>query len=121
MTEPDDVREMVDGSLVSVAGLDFRVDHAPGHTKGSVLFRADYALDEDVDEVVFSGDVLFSGSIGRTDLPGGSAADMLDSLRTKVATLPDSAVVLPGHGPQTTIAREKAINPYLQDLNRSSL
>jgi glyoxylase-like metal-dependent hydrolase (beta-lactamase superfamily II) len=91
-----------------------------------VLFRSPYtpgtfSTDEDVEEVVFSGDVLFAGSIGRTDLPGGNPADMLDSLRTKVATLPDAAVVLPGHGPQTTIARERATNPYLQQLDRSSL
>ncbi|GAA3605095.1 MBL fold metallo-hydrolase [Microlunatus ginsengisoli] len=121
MTEPDDVHELTDGATVPIAGLEFRVDHAPGHTKGSVLFRTDYPLDDDVEEVVFSGDVLFAGSIGRTDLPGGSTADMLDSLRAKVATLPASAVVLPGHGPQTTMARELATNPYLQHLDRSSL
>jgi glyoxylase-like metal-dependent hydrolase (beta-lactamase superfamily II) len=121
MTEPDDVRELTDGVHVSLAGLDFRVDHAPGHTRGSVLFRSPYAPDDDVEEVVFSGDVLFAGSIGRTDLPGGNPADMLESLRTRVATLPESAVVLPGHGPQTTIARERATNPYLQNLDRSSL
>lgn len=121
MTEPDDVRELVDGVHLSLAGLEFRVDHAPGHTKGSVLFRTDYPLDREIEEVVFSGDVLFAGSIGRTDLPGGNPGDMLESLRTKVATLPGSAVVLPGHGPQTTIARELASNPYLQQLDRSSL
>jgi glyoxylase-like metal-dependent hydrolase (beta-lactamase superfamily II) len=114
MIEPDDVHELTDGIRVSLAGIDLRVDHAPGHTPGSVLFRSAYPPDDDVEEVVFSGDVLFAGSIGRTDLPGGSPADMLDSLRTKVATLPHSAVVLPGHGPQTTIARERAVNPYLQ-------
>ena len=69
-----------------------------------------------IDSLVFSGDVLFAGSIGRTDLPGGNHADMLESLRTKVLPLPDPAVVLPGHGPQTTMARERAANPYLQDL-----
>jgi glyoxylase-like metal-dependent hydrolase (beta-lactamase superfamily II) len=114
MAEPEDVHELSDGVQISLAGIDFRVDHAPGHTKGSVLFRSPYAPDDDVEEVVFSGDVLFAGSIGRTDLPGGSPADMLESLRTKVAALPDSAVVLPGHGPQTTIAQERATNPYLQ-------
>ena len=66
--------------------------------------------------MVFSGDVLFAGSIGRTDLPGGDHAEMLQSLRTKVLPLPDGAVVLPGHGPQTTIARERATNPYLRSL-----
>jgi glyoxylase-like metal-dependent hydrolase (beta-lactamase superfamily II) len=66
------------------------------------------------DSVLFSGDVLFAGSIGRTDLPGGSHADMLRSLRTKVLPLPDTVAVLPGHGPQTTMARERTGNPYLQ-------
>jgi glyoxylase-like metal-dependent hydrolase (beta-lactamase superfamily II) len=60
--------------------------------------------------------VLFAGSIGRTDLPGGNLADMLESLRTKVLPLPDTVAVLPGHGPQTTMARERAGNPYLQNL-----
>lgn len=111
--EPDDVRELVDGSEVEVAGLRFDALHAPGHTPGSTMFRTDHP-DDGVDSVVFAGDVLFAGSIGRTDLPGGSHADMLDSLRTKVLPLPDSVAVLPGHGPQTTMARERAQNPYLQ-------
>jgi hydroxyacylglutathione hydrolase len=118
--EPDDVREMTDGTQMELAGVSFAALHAPGHTPGSVMFRTPYPATE-VDSVVFSGDVLFAGSIGRTDLPGGSAEDMLDSLRTKVAPLPDSVVVLPGHGPQTTIARERAGNPYLKNLNRSTL
>jgi hydroxyacylglutathione hydrolase len=121
MTEPEDVHELTDGARLFLAGMDLRVDHAPGHTRGSVLFRTSYPPEDDIDEVVFSGDVLFAGSIGRTDLPGGSPADMLESLRTKVATLPDSAVVLPGHGPQTTLARERATNPYLKNLDRSML
>jgi hydroxyacylglutathione hydrolase len=119
--EPDDVREMVDGSLVEVAGLTFSCLHAPGHTPGSTMFQTGYDLDPAVDSLVFSGDVLFAGSIGRTDLPGGSSEDMLDSLRNKVLPLPDSAVVLPGHGQQTTMARERASNPYLHEqyLRRS--
>lgn len=118
--EPDEVRELVDGALVEIAGLTFSAVHAPGHTPGSVMFRSEYPQDE-VESVVFSGDVLFAGSIGRTDLPGGDHAAMLRSLRTKVWPLPDSVVVLPGHGPQTTIARERASNPYLDDqyLSRS--
>ena len=70
----------------------------------------------EIDSVIFSGDVLFAGSIGRTDLPGGNLADMLKSLRTKVLPLPDTVAVLPGHGPQTTMARERVGNPYLQNL-----
>jgi hydroxyacylglutathione hydrolase len=115
-TEPDDVRELTDGAEVSIAGLTFQALHAPGHTPGSTMFRIPYPAGPDIDSVVFSGDVLFAGSIGRTDLPGGNMADMLKSLRIKVLPLPDTVAVLPGHGPQTTMARERASNPYLQNL-----
>jgi glyoxylase-like metal-dependent hydrolase (beta-lactamase superfamily II) len=114
--EPDDVRELADGAVVAVAGLTFGVIHAPGHTPGSTMFQTAYQGSATIDSVVFSGDVLFAGSIGRTDLPGGNLADMLESLRTKVLPLPDTVAVLPGHGPQTTMARERAGNPYLQNL-----
>ena len=80
MTEPDDVHELTDGVRIPLAGIHFRVDHVLGHTKGSGPFRTPYAPDNDVEELVFSGDVLFAGSIGSTDLPGGSPADMLESL-----------------------------------------
>jgi hydroxyacylglutathione hydrolase len=123
-TEPDEVRELMDGAQVPVAGLDFRILHAPGHTPGSVMFETGYESEPgelragvDIDAVLFSGDVLFAGSIGRTDLPGGSHPDMLRSLRTKVLPLPDSVAVLPGHGPQTTMARERVSNLYLQERN----
>lgn len=114
-TEPDDVRELTDGALVEVAGLSFSCVHAPGHTPGSVMFQTPYDGPEPVESLVFSGDVLFAGSIGRTDLPGGNTSDMLRSLQTKVLPLPDATVVLPGHGPQTTIGRERSSNPYLQE------
>jgi glyoxylase-like metal-dependent hydrolase (beta-lactamase superfamily II) len=81
-----------------------------------VTFRSPYDGAEDVSEVMFSGDLLFAGSIGRTDLPGGDHATMLRSLATKVLPLADDVVVLPGHGEQTSIGRERATNPYLQDL-----
>ena len=119
--EPDDVREMVDGAVVEVAGVQFSCLHAPGHTPGSTMFRTGYDDDPSVDSLVFSGDVLFAGSIGRTDLPGGNAADMRTSLRTKVLPLPDSVVVLPGHGQQTSMARERASNPYLHEQNLRSM
>ena len=93
----------------------FVVDHTPGHTEGSVTFRTPYG-EQDVSEVMFSGDLLFAGSIGRTDLPGGDHPTMLRSLRDKVLTLPDDIVVLPGHGEQTSIGRERATNPFLLDL-----
>lgn len=119
-TEPDDVRELADGSDVEVAGLTFAALHAPGHTPGSTMFRLPYDAGGSaagIDSVVLSGDVLFAGSVGRTDLPGGNQADMLTSLRTKVLPLPDSVAVLPGHGPQTTMAQERATNPYLQETS----
>lgn len=127
-TEPDDVRELHDGVEVAIAGVSFEVLHAPGHTPGSVMFatgdntaqnprtRPGRLNDNTDGRVVFSGDVLFAGSIGRTDLPGGNHPDMLRSLRSKVLPLPDAAVILPGHGPETTMARERVVNPYLQEL-----
>jgi hydroxyacylglutathione hydrolase len=114
--EPDDVREAVDGSRIDVAGLVVDVDHAPGHTPGSITFRTPYTGPENTPEVMFSGDLLFAGSIGRTDLPGGDHPTMLRSLATKVLPLADEIVVLPGHGTQTTIGRERATNPFLRGL-----
>nr|WP_228501536.1 MBL fold metallo-hydrolase [Nocardioides agariphilus] len=118
--EPDDVRELTDAQQLELAGLTFTVDHTPGHTRGSVTFRSPWdstdPASEGISEVMFSGDLLFQGSIGRTDLPGGDHATMLHSLRTKVLTLADDIVVLPGHGDQTSIGRERATNPYLLDL-----
>ena len=111
--EPDDVRELGDGDALRLAGLTLTVDHTPGHTQGSVTFRTPY--DGDVPEVMFGGDLLFAGSIGRTDLPGGDHAQMLRTLATKVLPLDDRIVVLPGHGEQTTIGRERVTNPYLAD------
>lgn len=114
--EPDDVREVADGATLTLAGLEIVVDHAPGHTPGSIMFRAPYDGADDVSAVLFAGDVLFAGSIGRTDLPGGDHDAMLRSLAAKVLPLPDDIVVLPGHGPQTTIGHERAANPFLTGL-----
>ncbi len=108
-TEPDDVVEIADGATLSLAGLDLIVDHAPGHTPGSVTFR----LAEE--HVMFSGDLLFAGSIGRTDLPGGDYASIIDSLARVCLSLPDETTVLPGHGTQTTIGRERVANPFLRE------
>jgi glyoxylase-like metal-dependent hydrolase (beta-lactamase superfamily II) len=112
--EPDDLRELTDGLELELAGLSLVVDHAPGHTGGSVMFRR--AGELGVPPLLISGDVLFEGSIGRTDLPGGDHAAMLRSLSTKVLPLDDETVVLPGHGETTTIARERTANPYLTAL-----
>ncbi len=113
--EPDDVRELADLQELDLAGLRFVIDHTPGHTAGSVTFRTPYD-EQDVSELMFSGDLLFAGSIGRTDLPGGDHPTMLRSLTDKVLPLADDIVVLPGHGEQTSIGRERATNPFLLDL-----
>ncbi|MFE7647815.1 MBL fold metallo-hydrolase [Streptomyces phaeoluteigriseus] len=112
--EPDDVRELTDGAKLQLAGLEFSVAHAPGHTRGSVTFRMPEIAD--VPSVLFSGDLLFAGSIGRTDMPGGSMDDMLESLARVVLPLDDSTVVLPGHNEHTTIGQERATNPYLRQV-----
>jgi glyoxylase-like metal-dependent hydrolase (beta-lactamase superfamily II) len=116
--EPDDVRPVRDGETLLLAGLEVTVLHCPGHTEGSVMF----CLPQPPDGVtgaaatVLSGDVLFAGSIGRTDLAGGDHAAMQRSLREQVLPLPDDTLVLPGHGPATTIGRERTSNPYLIEL-----
>jgi glyoxylase-like metal-dependent hydrolase (beta-lactamase superfamily II) len=118
--EPDHVAELADGDTLKLAGLELVVDHTPGHTEGSVTFRSPYDGNADtaadIAEVMFSGDLLFAGSIGRTDLPGGDHPTMLRSLTHKVLPLADNIVVLPGHGEQTSIGRERATNPFLREL-----
>jgi hydroxyacylglutathione hydrolase len=108
--EPDDVRPLTDGADLDLAGLTLRVEHAPGHTAGSVVFCAA----DDEDGVMFSGDLLFEGSIGRMDLPGGSELEMARSLSRVVLPKPDGMVVHCGHGSSTSIGRERAVNPYLR-------
>jgi hydroxyacylglutathione hydrolase len=110
--EPDDVREIRDGEVLDLAGLELRVDETPGHTPGSLTFGAPDAL--------FSGDLLFAGSIGRTDFPGGSFEQMQASLVRVPLSLSDDTVVHPGHGPDTTIGRERVTNPFLLDLERAA-
>jgi glyoxylase-like metal-dependent hydrolase (beta-lactamase superfamily II) len=112
--EPDDMRELADGAELKLAGLDFSVAHAPGHTKGSVTFQMPETAE--IPSVFFSGDLLFAGSIGRTDLPGGSHPEILQSLARVCLPLDDSTVVLSGHGPQTSIGQERATNPYLRQV-----
>lgn len=106
--EPDEIVELEDFSTFEVAGMQITSIFAPGHTKGSVIFTVE-------NQQLISGDVLFAGSIGRTDLPTGSASQMRKTLRDRILTLPDGLNVLPGHGGQTTIGTERVRNPYLQD------
>ena len=114
--EPADVREIGDGDVLDLGGVLLTVDHTPGHTQGSVVFRTSAETEQGATGVVLAGDTLFAGSVGRTDLPGGSQEQMLVSIRDKLLLLEDSTVVLPGHGPGTTIGRERASNPYLVGL-----
>jgi glyoxylase-like metal-dependent hydrolase (beta-lactamase superfamily II) len=103
-------RELADGDLLRCGKLEFTVMHVPGHAPGLVSFNGD--------GVAFGGDLLFAGSIGRTDLPLGSPADMDASLE-RFASLPDDVVVFPGHGPRTTIGRERQSNPFLTGAARA--
>jgi hydroxyacylglutathione hydrolase len=112
-SEPDDVRELTDGMTLQLAGIDLVVDYAPGHTPGSVTFRVPAAAEPGT---IFTGDLLFAGSIGRTDLPGGDYETILTSLARVCLPLADETVVLSGHGPQTTIGAERAHNPFLTGL-----
>jgi len=112
-TEPDDVIELTDGITLQLAGVELVVDHAPGHTPGSVTFRLPAAAEP---ATLFTGDLLFAGSIGRTDLPGGDYQTILDSLARVCLPLPDETVVLAGHGPGTTIGAERRGNPFLAGL-----
>jgi hydroxyacylglutathione hydrolase len=115
LQEPDDVRELADGQVVELAGLHLTVDHTPGHTPGHVTFRSPPEGDRPGN--LLAGDLVFAGSIGRTDLPGGSTTEMLASLASRFLPLPDDTVVLPGHGPATTVGRERAGNPFLAGLD----
>ncbi len=108
LPEPD--RALEHGDVLSVGNLEFRVRHAPGHSPGSVVFEGQ--------GVVFTGDVLFQGSIGRTDLPGGDLETLIRSIERELLTLPDSTIVYSGHGPETTVGRERHTNPFLTGAYR---
>jgi glyoxylase-like metal-dependent hydrolase (beta-lactamase superfamily II) len=104
-----ELRSIADGDVLTIAGLSIEVLHTPGHTPGHCCFLVD---DE---ALVCSGDLVFAGSIGRSDFPNGDPAAMSDSLR-RFLTLPDEFRVLTGHGRETTVGRERATNPFLRDL-----
>ena len=136
-SEPKQVVELdKDGDKIELGGITVAVDHTPGHTRGSVVFRIDGGQERsdpgididgqersdpgiDIDgpaDVVFTGDTLFRQSVGRTDLPGSSGRDLLGSIVTKLLVLDDDTVVLPGHGEKTTIGLERRTNPFLEGL-----
>jgi hydroxyacylglutathione hydrolase len=104
---PPDV-QLEPGQVLEVGTLRLRVLHTPGHSPGGVTF----CLDED--EAAFDGDVLFAMGVGRTDLPGGDWDTLMRSIREVIFALPDDTVLFPGHGPQTTVGREKRSNPWLR-------
>jgi len=107
--EPKQVVELDrDGAVLDFGGLAVTVDHTPGHTRGSVVFR--------VDNHAFTGDTLFKQSVGRTDLPGGSGNALLSSIVEKLLVLDDDTLVLPGHGESSTIGLERRTNPFLEGL-----
>lgn len=113
--EPKQVVELDrDGDKIELGGITVTVDHTPGHTRGSVVFR----VEQGPEEMAFTGDTLFRQSVGRTDLPGGSGRDLLDSIVTKLLVLDDDTVVLPGHGPKSTIGFERRNNPFLEGLSQ---
>lgn len=97
-----------DGDIYDVGSLKLEVVHTPGHTKGGISFK--------VNQSVFTGDTLFAGSIGRTDFPGGSERVLLESIRRHLLSLPDETTIYPGHGPVSTIGRERQHNPFLEGL-----
>jgi glyoxylase-like metal-dependent hydrolase (beta-lactamase superfamily II) len=111
MASPEKVhidQDLADGDVIKTGSLVSTVMHTPGHTEGSVCL---YFAPE---QKLIAGDTLFAGSIGRTDLPGGSFRKIMNSLHHRVLALPDETIVIPGHGPLTTIAEERATNPFLQ-------
>lgn len=112
--EPDEVKELADGEDLEILGVTLGIHHAPGHTPGSVVFTND--AQDSLPPLLFSGDLLFAGSIGRTDLPGGDSRQMMQSLDRVLSPLDPETVVLPGHGPQTTMGEERRSNPYLNGL-----
>lgn len=114
--EPGEVVEVFDGDRLSFGTMTFDVDHVPGHSVGSVSFRTTVETEEGPREVVIGGDVLFQDGVGRSDLPGGDHEVLLQSIAKKFLVLDDETVVLPGHGPSTTIGRERRANPFLRGL-----
>ncbi len=103
---PEPAGYLTDGQKISFGETELVAIHVPGHAAGSLAFYSEK------DKVVFTGDALFAGSIGRTDLPGGNYETLINSIRNKLFTLPEETVVFPGHGNETTVGIEKRTNPY---------
>jgi glyoxylase-like metal-dependent hydrolase (beta-lactamase superfamily II) len=111
LTSPPADRLVREGDVLDLAGIRLEVLEIPGHSPGHVAF-----LYRAIPSIVFGGDILFQGSVGRVDFPGGSANRLLSGIRDKLFSLPDDTVVYPGHGPATTIAEEKRHNPFVGEM-----
>lgn len=99
-------RLLLEGDEIKIGTSSLQTIYTPGHSPGCLCFLRD--------DLLFSGDTLFCGGVGRTDLPGGSWEKMMDSIKNKVLILPDKTIVLPGHGPHTTVGQERAMNPFIR-------
>lgn len=108
LKNPSADKTLHEGDIIELGDIKLRVLHTPGHSRGSVALLGE--------EEVFVGDTLFAGSIGRYDLSGGSLDELMNSIKTKLLTLPDHMKVYPGHGEATTIGEERKTNPFLQDF-----
>jgi hydroxyacylglutathione hydrolase len=108
LSDPPADHKLHDGDLIEVGSVKLRIIHTPGHTPGSIILLGS--------DIVFSGDTLFAGSVGRYDLAGGSVEQLKNSLKNKLLTLPDYFKLYPGHGPTSTIGEERRTNPFLQHL-----
>lgn len=104
---PEPTIDFVDGMRMRLGKAEFEVRYTPGHTPGHVVLYCATA------GLCFCGDLIFAGSVGRTDLPGGSSQQLAESIRTQIYSLPDETRLLPGHGPETTVGEEKVSNPYV--------
>lgn len=123
------LEDLTDGQKVTVAGITLQTQHTPGHTPGHCTFLLEGLADAEVsygrpvdrpgDDVLLSGDLIFAGSVGRTDFPRGDTGQLLDSIARHVLTLEDDTLILTGHGPETTVAMERARNPFVAEILRT--
>jgi glyoxylase-like metal-dependent hydrolase (beta-lactamase superfamily II) len=109
---PSETRDLVPGSVVEVGDVELQVRFAPGHAPGHVILVCE------AEDVALVGDVIFRGSIGRTDLPGGDTTTLMDSIRDRILTLPDPTRLFPGHGPDTTVSLERRSNPFVLQMRQ---
>ena len=110
---PEPTIDLVQGQILKLGSIEFEVRFTPGHTTGHCIFYVADAGAERSPSVCFCGDLIFQGSVGRTDLPGGNWDTLVESIKTQVFTLPDETRLLSGHGPETTVGQEKKYNPFV--------